>query len=45
MVVSDGRGGARVLNRPIDLGLPGKERVVANHLGVFAKPLETPAFP
>ena len=45
MVVSDGRGGAKALNRPIDLGLPGKERVVANHLGVFARPLETPAFP
>ena len=40
MVIADGHGGAKVLNRPIDLGIPGKERVVANHLGVFARPLE-----
>jgi len=40
MVISDGHGGAKVLNRPIDLGIPGKERVVANHLGIFARPLE-----
>jgi hypothetical protein len=39
MVISDGQGGARVLNRPIHLGIPCLERPVANHLGVFAKPL------
>jgi len=42
MAISDGHGGARLLNRPIDLGIPGKERVVANHLGVFAQPLPQP---
>lgn len=39
LVISDGLGGARVLNRPINLGIPGMQRVVANHLGVFAQPL------
>jgi len=39
MVISDGQGGVKILNRPIDQGIPGRERVVANHLGVFAKPL------
>ena len=39
MAVSDGQGGAIVLNRPIHEGIPGLERVVANHLGIFAKPL------
>jgi len=43
MVIADGHGGAKVLNRPIDLGIPGKERVVANHLGIFAKPLQETA--
>jgi len=33
-------GGARILNRPIHAGIPGNERVNANHLGVFAKPIE-----
>jgi len=45
LVISDGHGGSKVLNRPIDLGFPGKERVVANHLGIFAKPLEKPVLP
>lgn len=26
----------RLLNRPIDLGIPGRERAVGNHLGVYA---------
>ena len=39
MVISDGKGGAKVLNRPIHDGVPGRERVNANHLGVFADPL------
>ncbi len=39
MVISDGAGGAKVLNRPIHGGIPGAERVNANHLGLFAQPL------
>ncbi|MBC8142491.1 MAG: phosphodiester glycosidase family protein [Armatimonadetes bacterium] len=39
MVVSDGGDGSRLLNRPIDQRVPGKERVVANHLGIYAPPL------
>ena len=39
MVVSNGLGGAQVLNRPIHNNVPGTERVVANHFGVFAKPI------
>jgi len=42
MVVADGRGGVRVLNRPIDRGIPGTQRPVANHLGVLARPLTAP---
>ncbi len=33
-------GSPQVLNRPIDSRIPGRERPVANHLGVFAKPLQ-----
>ncbi len=40
----DGR--PRVLNRPIHARIPGRERPVANHLGVYARPLQhTPATP
>lgn len=39
LVVSDGVGGARQANRPIDGGIPGQERVSASHLGVIAAPL------
>ena len=39
MAVSDGQGGATVLNRPIHNNIPGLERVVANHFGVSARPL------
>jgi hypothetical protein len=39
MAVSDGEGGATVLNRPIHNNTPGLERVVANHFGVYALPL------
>lgn len=36
-IAIEGRDGAPVLlNRPIHSGLPGRERVCANHLGVFA---------
>lgn len=37
-LVRAGAGGkAQVLNSPIDQGIPGRERVVGNHLGVFAE--------
>ena len=32
-------GSANVLNSPINNNIPGRERVVGNHLGIFAKPL------
>jgi exopolysaccharide biosynthesis protein len=35
MVVQDRAGHARVLNSPIDSYIPGRERPVGNHLGVF----------
>jgi hypothetical protein len=39
MVISDGHGGAQVLNRPIHNNIPGTQRVVANHLGIYVNPL------
>lgn len=39
LAISDGAGGARLLNRPIDQRFPGKERYIANHLGIYAPPL------
>jgi hypothetical protein len=41
MVSDDGHGGAKVLNRPVEGGIPGKERITANHLGICAKPAES----
>ncbi|MBC7805040.1 MAG: phosphodiester glycosidase family protein [Akkermansiaceae bacterium] len=41
LVVADGKRRSRVLNRPIDQRFPGKERYVANHLGLYAMPLTT----
>lgn len=38
MVMEGGLGQAVQLNRPVNHGIPGRERVVANHLGIFAKP-------
>lgn len=38
MVIRGFDGKARVLNSPIDLNQPGKERLVGNHLGLFIKP-------
>jgi exopolysaccharide biosynthesis protein len=35
LVRSDGSGGAIILNRPIHLGIVGKERIVGNNLGVL----------
>ena len=39
LVMADSAGQARQVNRPIDGGNPGQERVSASHLGVFADPL------
>src|SRR6266849_1795724 len=39
MVMADCAGNPIQLNRAIDSGIPGHERVIANHLWVFAKPL------
>ncbi len=36
MVVAGRDGQSRVLNSPIDNYIPGRERPVANHLGIFA---------
>lgn len=33
-------GQSDVLNSPINNNIPGRERVVGNHLGIYAKPLE-----
>ena len=40
LVMSDPKTGARQLNRPIHAGIPGRERINANHLGVKAALLE-----
>lgn len=37
MVIKGADGKPRVLNSPIDLNVPGKERAVANHLGLLIK--------
>jgi len=37
MVIEGRDGGPRVLNTLIDEGVPGRERAVANHLGIFIK--------
>lgn len=39
LVISDGAGNPQVVNSPIDNRIPGRERPVANHLGVRALPL------
>ncbi len=35
LVVRDAKGNVRVLNSPIDNYIPGRERPVANHLGIY----------
>lgn len=40
---ADGR--PEILNRPIHLGIPGNERPVANHIGIYLRPLRTAAVP
>ncbi len=37
MVIQGIDGETRILNSPIDQNIPGKERAVANHLGLFVK--------
>lgn len=37
MVVRGGDGKPRILNSPIDLYIPGRERAVANHFGIYFK--------
>lgn len=39
MVIRGEHGEPQVLNRPIHVGVPGRERVAASHLGVKARPL------
>ncbi|MBC8136451.1 MAG: phosphodiester glycosidase family protein [Fibrella sp.] len=39
LVVAEDQNGSRVLNRPIDQNFPGKERYIANHLGLYAPAL------
>ncbi len=38
MVIDWPGKGLQVMNSPIDLGIPGRERTVGNHLGIFAVP-------
>lgn len=42
LVVADEQGQPVVLNSPIHTRVPGRERPIANHLGVFALPLDSP---
>ncbi len=37
LVMENALGAGRLLNSPIDGSIPGRERVVANHLGFFAR--------
>jgi len=37
MIIKGVDGDARILNSPIDQNVPGKERQVANHLGLYIK--------
>jgi hypothetical protein len=38
MVIRGVDGKARILSSPVDSGIPGKERAVANHLGLYILP-------
>jgi hypothetical protein len=40
MAVADENGKPKLLNRPIHNNIPGLERVNANHLGIYARPLK-----
>lgn len=37
MVIEEGNGQPKILNSPIDIYIPGTERPVGNHLGVYVK--------
>jgi hypothetical protein len=37
LVMADANGNPQVINSPIHQGIPGNERPVANHLGIYAK--------
>lgn len=39
MVMANPTGTAQLINRPINHGKPGNERIGASHLGVYARPL------
>ena len=39
LVVEGSNGKPEVLNRPIDLGIPNRERAIGNQLGIFANPV------
>lgn len=43
MVLADAQGNPQIINRPIQLGIPGLERPSGSHLGIFAKPLPVAA--
>lgn len=43
MVMADAKGRPQLINRPIHRGISGNERVNANHLGIYAKRLDSPA--
>jgi hypothetical protein len=40
VVVEGSNGKPEVLNRPIDLGIPNRERAIGNQLGIFANPVK-----
>lgn len=40
LVAADENGEPAVLNSPIQQGIPGNQRPVGNHLGIFAKPVQ-----
>jgi hypothetical protein len=39
LVAEDSNGRPEVLNRPIDLGIPNRERFIGNQLGIYADPI------
>jgi hypothetical protein len=41
LVIQGFQGMPKVLNSPIHTGIPGFQRPVGNHLGIYAKPLKT----
>jgi hypothetical protein len=40
LVAQSSNGRPEVLNRPIDLHIPNRERYIGNHLGIFADPVK-----